>query len=218
MLLSPLHEAREGPSDTELATYTHIHLSVIWRWIQKVPCMEPDLPIECKAKWRHTLSTSFYVGRVTSLSKWCTFSQGRVRGEGVEPNIKPCHPLRGDRGEKSLQKQTFVVFFLSRLWDEKVLLKQEGACVALCSFISQIELGEKRFILMPPSLAFLNPEKPPSSETRLFRSSLPFDMVSCPHGQEGNKGLVSKCVCLNVSFILVIAPCYEKKLSYAIQG
>lgn len=40
---------------------------------------------------------------------------------------------------------------------------------------------------MPPSLAFLNPQKPKSPETRLLRISLPFDMVSCPHWQMGKK-------------------------------
>lgn len=124
---------------------------------------------------------------------------------------------RGD-GEKAVETNlcSLLLFFLSRLWDEKVLLKQEGACIALCSFISQMELGKKRFILMPPSLAFLNLQKPKSWEIRLFRSSLPFDMVSCPHWHEGNKGLVSKCACSNVPFILVLALCYiRKKLSHA---
>lgn len=76
-----------------------------------------------------------------------------------------------------------------------------------------MELGRRRFRLIPPSFAFSNPQKPKSSETRLFRHSLPFDMVSCPHWQEGVEGLVSKCACLNVPFILVVGLGYEKKRS-----
>lgn len=97
------------------------------------------------------------MGGVTLLSKWSTFSQELDR----EPN--PCLPLKsGEEMRKSLQKQTFVVLggffvfwvFLSRLRGEKVLLKRKGACITLCSLTSQIELSKKRFILMPPFLAF----------------------------------------------------------------
>lgn len=38
-------------------------------------------------------------------------------------------------------------------------------------------------------------------------------MVSCPHWQEGVEGLLSKCACLNVPFILVVGLGYEKKWS-----
>ena len=44
----------------------------------------------------------------------------------------------------------------------------------------------------------------------LGRHSLPFDMVSCPHGQEADEGLVSKHACLNTSFFLAVVLACKK--------